>query len=194
MTVLLVGCENSKQSSSSGATQEGELSLIENYLPEGSGELVNVAYDVQNTVGAVVTVNVRLRDANNNPTSGTLYWGDSDESQVFDNMNTSHIYHTANTYTLAVQPDGGNRVDVGEIVIIPETEDYEIYIFNSNPYEWTDSERQDAKRTGLQLACVFKDIDSMDLNCIQGRDLDYSTEFRVLGLAHYEESKQAIRP
>jgi len=180
--LLLAGCGNSKQSSSSGAAQ-GEGSLAEKSMSNDPGKLVSVAHDGQGIVGTVVTVRVTLQDASNNPIPGTLYWGDFSSSRVFGDALTSHIYHTAKTYTIAVKPDGGNRVDVGKITIVPDPKatDSEVYVFNTNVNEWTTEEKKLSMDIGIELQCVnVKDpenVGSISMKCMQGRSERYPAEY-----------------
>ncbi len=116
--LVLSGCGDRKDTSSSGAGTDTELSRAENILTTESGGLVYVVYDETVNVGDVVRFKYAVRNAAEENQSGTLHWDDNSSSRVRGNGLLRHVYRAPGTYKIAIQTDGSEKVVVGAILVI----------------------------------------------------------------------------
>ena len=115
VVLVVAGCGNNN-SSSTGASSGVSLARGENTVVTSTGGMVHVVFDDRGIAGSPIRIKVTLREPGANPGegTGTLNWGDNTTDRVRDDNTVvvKHIYPLPGTYTLAIQPDGADKVVV----------------------------------------------------------------------------------
>ena len=118
LAVVLSGC-GGKNHTSSGGADAASFSQAENTIQTETGGVIYTSYSDRGMAGEAITLHIKFREKGVVPgkSTGTLHWGDFTEDRVRDGISINHKYRSAGTYTVALQPDGGQKLVVATIVI-----------------------------------------------------------------------------
>jgi len=116
---FLASCSDSKTSSENA---EAEVSISET-------QKVKVSFSSESVeVGEKLTLTYSVDDGQderqrNKPIYATIHWGDiTDDRLSINETEISHTYSKAGTYNISIQPDGGEKVRVGTVVVVEPEE------------------------------------------------------------------------
>ncbi len=123
--LILAGCSDDSDTSTGGDSAD----VTENggAIITNEGGLLLVEVEDQATAGSTINLRYILRDAAGLDQPGTLFWNDNTSSRIRGTGSINHIYREPGTYRIAIQPDGGERVVVGSVVVVP-AEDFMILV------------------------------------------------------------------
>ncbi|NKB77691.1 MAG: hypothetical protein GKR96_11790 [Gammaproteobacteria bacterium] len=122
MAIVLVGCNETNTSSSTG-NGGGEVFVYSRNIvvsasgtditiPTSAGGNLYVWYSGGGTSSDPLIMKVNIRDMNNNPIAGTIHWQDNTDDRVYNGSMFAHVYHTAGNYRIAVELDGGEKIPI----------------------------------------------------------------------------------
>ena len=125
MSIFIIGCSNtSSTTSGTGAANSGptygKTTITVN---TAEGGVIHFVHSGSGTSDDPIIAQVFIRDASNNPIPGTVHWQDGTADRVFNGTVLTHVYGSPGAFTVAIQPDGGEKITInpgGTTFSVPE--------------------------------------------------------------------------